>query len=210
MLNIPLKCRNITNAILTNICIYPHMSFCRYKGENLVLVCLASAAHGGNQPHILSPEIPGALTSRFVTVYCCVTCSLVFRVIGLGGIQGQGLNAAWLGCRHVREGGPGEQGTVSGWGHAPGASQALPAASRSVLGPSEDLRCQGEVGWGREHPASWAPDWSFLRSKRRFSIRLWRCVLRWMLQGQTDTTSTVSLSCEKVRNKDHQCFSEYD
>ena len=102
------------HTLCTHVPSVPHMSFCRYKGENLVLVCLASAAHGGNQPHILSPEIPGALTSRFVTVYCCVTCSLVFRVIGLGGIQGQGLNAGWLGCRHVREGGPGEQGTVSG------------------------------------------------------------------------------------------------
>lgn len=46
------------------------------------------------------------------------------------------------------------QGTVSGWGHTPGEPQALPAAGRSLLGPSEDLRCGGEVAWGREHPAS--------------------------------------------------------
>lgn len=63
--------------------------------------------------HTRAPRLTHVFLS-VLTGYHCVTCSLVFRVVGLGGIQGQGLNTAWLGCGRVREGGPGGQGTVRG------------------------------------------------------------------------------------------------
>lgn len=43
---LPYKC-----TLCTHVPSVSHTSFCRYKSENLVLVRLVSAAHGGDQLH---------------------------------------------------------------------------------------------------------------------------------------------------------------
>ena len=49
------------HTLCTHVPSVSYTSFCRYKSENLVLVCLVSAAHAGDQLCFLSPVIPSGL-----------------------------------------------------------------------------------------------------------------------------------------------------
>lgn len=118
------------HTLCTHVPSVPHVSFCRYKGENLVSACSASAAHGGDQPHPLSPVIPWGSDEQ--VCYCLLLCYLFV------GVQG---NRSWRNPRPRAERSlAGLQARSGGWPWGTGDSEWVRTCSWGVSGPASCRR----------------------------------------------------------------------